>query len=237
MSARERLILALDFASAAESLALLDRIRDSLPPNSQPAWVKVGLELFLAEGPRFVDRLSSDGYSVFLDLKLHDIPNTVGGAVRGVRSLRPALLTVHAAGGPAMLAAAAEAAAGSPTKLLAVTVLTSMDAAQQQATGIAGAPEDRVMRLAALAAANGIDGLVCSPREAAALRSALPGAHLVTPGIRPAGSHADDQHRTSTPAEAIRAGADQLVIGRPVTRAADPAAAFAALLAELAHAG
>ncbi len=150
--------------------------------------------------------------------------------------LGPALLTVHAAGGPAMLAAAAEAAAGSPTRLLAVTVLTSMNAPQLQAIGVKDAPAQQVERLAAMASRSGIDGLVCSPLEASLLRALLPNAHLVTPGVRPAGAEQGDQQRVSTPADAIRGGASQLVVGRPITQAADPADACMSILQEIAAA-
>lgn len=193
----------------------------------------MGLELFLAAGAPLLATLRESGYQVFLDLKLHDIPNTVAAAVRAVLPLEPALLTVHASGGSTMMAAAAEAAAGSSTRLLAVTVLTSMDEGQLAATGVSGPPAEQVARLAQLAGRAGIQGLVCSPHEAAALRVLLPEAHLITPGIRPAGVAAGDQRRTSGPAEALRAGANQLVVGRPVTGAADPAMAYAALLREI----
>ena len=231
--ARERMILALDFPSAAICRRFLDSFQSSLPINSQLRWVKVGLELFVAAGPSLIAELRSDGYQVFLDLKFHDIPNTVAGAIRSVLPLQPALLTVHASGGPAMLHAAAQAAEGSNTRLLAVTVLTSMDAAQLTAIGVPDPPAARVTRLALAAQASGIDGLVCSPNEAAALKELLPAAHLVTPGIRPAGTSANDQQRTSSPAEAIRNGASQLVIGRPITGAQDPVAAYLAILAEI----
>ena len=174
---------------------------------------------------------------MFLDLKLHDIPNTVAGAVRALLPLRPAMLTLHAAGGGAMVEAAREAAqeAGEARPLLlAVTVLTSLDAGALARTGVADPPEAQVLRLARLALDNGADGLVCSPREAAAIRAEF-GARpvLVVPGVRPAGSAAGDQARTATPAEAVAAGADWIVLGRPLTGAADPAAAAASIAAEL----
>ncbi len=232
--ARERLILALDFPSASACFGFLDRLNRGVPGERKLRWVKVGLELFLAEGAGFLGRLREDGYELFLDLKLHDIPNTVAGAVRSVLPLAPSLLTVHASGGPAMLAAAAEAAAGSPARLLAVTVLTSMDAEQLKATGVSGSPAEQVRRLALLAGETGIDGLVCSPREAGALRELLPDALLVTPGIRLPGAEAGDQRRTAGAAEALRAGASRLVVGRPITGARDPAEAYLAMLAEMA---
>ena len=198
--------------------------------------MKVGLELFLAAGPPLVARLRDDGYQVFLDLKFHDIPNTVAGAIRSVLPLEPALLTVHASGGPAMLRSAAEAAARSKTRLLAVTVLTSMDARELSAVGVADPPAVQVERLAIEAHACGIDGLVCSAQEAAALKQLLPMIHLVTPGIRPVGAAAGDQQRVSTPVQALRLGAAQLVVGRPITAAADPAQAYLSILAEIAEA-
>ncbi len=208
----------------------------ALPPEAQPRWVKVGLELFLAEGPAVLKHLRQDGFEVFLDLKLHDIPNTVAGAIRAVAALGPALLTVHAGGGPLMLQAAAHAVTGSRTRLLAVTVLTSVDAVQLAAPGVAGSTTEQVERLAAIASAAGIEGFVCSPNEAAMLRRQMPAAHLVTPGIRPANAQADDQQRTGTPSFALQHGADQLVIGRPITASADPAAAYLGILHEIAAA-
>jgi orotidine-5'-phosphate decarboxylase len=201
------------------------------------ALLKVGLELFSAAGADSV-RAAAAHRPVFLDLKLHDIPNTVAGAVRSLVPLRPAWLTIHAAGGPAMIAAAREAAerAGEGrVRLLAVTVLTSLDAATLAETGVAGGPVQQVLRLARLAMAAGADGLVCSPREVAPLRDALGEAPvLVVPGVRPAGSAADDQARTATPEEMAEAGADFVVVGRPITKAADPGAAAAAVAAALA---
>ena len=195
--------------------------------------LKVGLELFSAEGGQAVRRIAAHG-PVFLDLKLHDIPTTVAGAVRSIAPLRPAFLTIHAAGGGARVAAAREAAekAGGEgrMRILAVTVLTSLDAAALAETGVAGGPVQQVLRLARLAVAAGADGLVCSPREVAPLRDALGGGPvLVVPGVRPAGSAADDQARTATPEEMAAAGADYVVVGRPITRAPDPAAAAAAI--------
>jgi len=198
--------------------------------------VKLGLEFFLANGA--AGMRVAGGAPVFLDLKLHDIPNTVAGAVSAVLPLRPRMLTLHAAGGAAMLAAArtaAEAAGAERPMLLAVTVLTSLDPAALAETGVAGGPRQQVLRLARLAMAAGADGLVCSPMEISALRDALGDAPvLVVPGIRPAGAAADDQARTMTPRAASAAGADWLVVGRPITRAADPAAAAAAMAAEIA---
>lgn len=224
-----RLIVALDFPEAAPALDLADRL------DGHCRWFKVGLELYLAEGNAILHELRRRGFSVFLDLKLHDIPNTVARAVRSVAETGAELLTVHAAGGPAMLAAAAEAAdtvAHGP-RLLAVTVLTSMDRAQLAATGIASSPADQVLRLAEMAASAGISGFVASAEEVAALRRKLPSAILVIPGIRPAGAATGDQKRTATPAAALSAGADYLVVGRPITQAPDPAAAALAILEEM----
>lgn len=226
-----RLIAALDTgefaAAAALSRALAGRV----------GLVKLGLEFFCANGPDGVRAVAEEGQNVFLDLKLHDIPNTVAGAVRSVLPLGVAMLTLHAAGGAAMLAAArrtAEAAGTGRPMLLAVTVLTSLDAAALAATGVADAPTPQVLRLARLAMDSGMDGLVCSPQEVAPIRAALGAApFLVVPGIRPPGSAAGDQARIATPAEALAAGADWLVIGRPITGAADPAAAATAIAAGL----
>lgn len=225
-----RLIVALDVPAAAPALALADRLKGHL------RWFKVGLELYCAEGPSLVRELRSRGFSIFLDLKLHDIPNTVAGAVRSAAATGAELLTLHAAGGPAMLGAAAEAAASlpHPPQLLAVTVLTSMDAPQLSAIGIAAPPGDQVRRLAAVAADAGIHGLVASAEEVAALRGLYPRATLVIPGIRPAGAAIGDQKRVATPAAALAAGASFLVIGRPITQAPDPVQATEAILAEMA---
>jgi orotidine-5'-phosphate decarboxylase len=197
--------------------------------------LKLGLAFFLAHGPAGVRAVTEA--PVFLDLKLHDIPNTVAGAVSAVLPLGAAMLTLHAAGGSAMIAAArnaAEAAGAARPKLLAVTVLTSLSAAALAETGVADSPREQVRRLARLALAAGADGLVCSPQEVAMLRQEIgPEPLLVVPGIRPAGSPAGDQARTLTPREAVAAGADWLVIGRPLTEAPDPAAAAARIAADL----
>jgi orotidine-5'-phosphate decarboxylase len=226
----QRLIVALDFPDAAAALACADQLAGSV------SWFKVGLELYLAAGERIVRDLKQRGHSVFLDLKLHDIPNTAASAVRSLSQLEPDMLTVHAAGGRAMLNAAADAARSlpHPPRLLAVTVLTSMDTAALAETGVPSSPVEQVLRLARLAAECGIEGMVCSPAEAAALRSALPKALLVTPGIRPAGADAGDQKRVATPQFALAAGASMLVIGRPITAAADPKAAAQAILSDMA---
>jgi len=229
-TSNERLIVALDFPDASAALACADKLAGSV------SWFKVGLELYLAAGDSVVSELKRRGHHVFLDLKLHDIPNTAASAVRSLARLEPDLLTVHAAGGRAMLTAVAEAARSlpHPPRLLAVTVLTSMDAAALAETGVSASPVEQVLRLARLAAECGLDGMVCSPAEAAALHSALPKALLVTPGIRPAGADAGDQKRIATPQFALAAGASKLVIGRPITAAADPKAAAQAILSDMA---
>ncbi|HEY1810068.1 MAG TPA: orotidine-5'-phosphate decarboxylase [Acidobacteriaceae bacterium] len=225
-----RLIVALDLPSAEPALALADRLHQHV------RWLKVGLELYCSEGPALVRELRHRGFSVFLDLKLHDIPNTVAAAVRSAAATGAQLLTLHAAGGPAMLRAASDAAASlpNPPQLLAVTVLTSMDQAQLAAIGVTASPAEQVQRLAAVAADSGISGLVSSAEEVATLRTSYPQATLVIPGIRPAGAAIGDQKRVATPAAALAAGASFLVIGRPIIQAADPVAATQAILAEMA---
>jgi orotidine-5'-phosphate decarboxylase len=195
--------------------------------------VKVGLELYLRYGPGIVASIrGASGVKIFLDLKLHDIPATVAGAARAVARLHPEVLTVHAVGGPDVIRAACEAAPD--TMIAAVTLLTSLGPADLERIGVLGPIGDAVRRLAALAVAAGARGLVCSPREVADVRSEVgPHVMLITPGIRPPGAAAHDQARTATPEEALRAGADLLVIGRPITGAPDPGAAAAAIAAPL----
>lgn len=204
--------------------------------------IKLGKQFFMANGPQGVHDVLPEAIRerlpLFIDLKLHDIPNTVAGAVTSLsRSIAPDFLTLHASGGAAMIAAAREAAEGfgkGRAKILAVTVLTSMGDSDLSDTGIQGGAEAQVVRLGRLAIANGADGLVCSPKEIAPLRAALGGEPLlVTPGIRPAGSAHGDQKRVMTPAEAMQAGASRMVIGRPITGAADPLAAARAILEEI----
>jgi orotidine-5'-phosphate decarboxylase len=229
---KDRLAVALDFPSAQEAMKLVDRLEGTCQ------WFKVGMELYYAAGNSIVQQLRDRGFNVFLDLKLHDIPNTVAGAVRSATHAGASLLTIHASGGAAMMSAAAEAAStpGSP-RLLAVTVLTSMDANELTGVGIAASPAEQVLRLAQLAQASGIDGMVCSAEEVATLRKETgPKTLLVIPGIRPAGSAVEDQRRIATPAQAISHGASMLVVGRPITRAADPAEAAHAILEEIEHA-
>ena len=226
------LIVALDYPTRAAAAPLLRQLRGSL------RWVKIGLQLFTAEGPDVVRAVADEGFNVFLDLKLHDIPNTVARAVESLAALPIGMLTLHAAGGREMMAAArtAQAATRPELLLLGVTVLTSLDAAALSEIGVPGTPEAQVARLAGLAAEAGLRGLVCSPLEAAALRAQVPaGMQLVTPGIRPAGEEGgDDQKRVLTPAAAARAGANYIVVGRPILQAKDPAAAARAIRAELA---
>jgi orotidine-5'-phosphate decarboxylase len=208
------------------------RWADAVAPSCRV--IKLGLEFFAANGPAGVEALA--GRPIFLDLKLHDIPNTVARAVAAVSPMRPFMLTLHAAGGAAMIAAARKAADAGGTKplLLAVTVLTSLDAEALHETGVAGGTRQQVLRLARLALSAGADGLVCSAHEVAMLRDAFgSGPVLVVPGIRPAGAAAGDQARWMTPADAVAAGADWLVVGRPITEADDPGQAAAAILAEM----
>jgi orotidine-5'-phosphate decarboxylase len=221
-----RLIVPLDVPSAAEADALLERL------GGVPSWIKVGLELFCAEGPSIVTAYAARGLRVMLDLKLHDIPETVARATARVASLGAGLLTVHAGGGRAMLEAAVRACG--ETRLLAVTVLTSLDDADLDEIGARGPVADLVRRRAELAIAAGCHGVVASPHEVAAIRAiAPPGFVVVTPGVRPAGSAAGDQKRVMTPREARAAGADMVVVGRPLRDAPDPAAAARAVVDEL----
>jgi orotidine-5'-phosphate decarboxylase len=239
MTARDRLIVALDVPTAEAGVRLAERLQGRV------GMFKVGLENFTAEGPVLPRFLTAKGMQVFLDLKLHDIPNTVHSAAREAAQLGVSMFNVHASGGPKMMVAAlagAEEGArqrGRPSRplILAVTVLTSLAAEDLVELGITGSPGEVVVRLARLAREAGLDGVVASPREITALRQTLgPGFVIVTPGIRPATADADDQVRIATPAAAIRAGADYLVVGRPITAAADPAAAADAIVAEMGHA-
>ena len=214
-----RIIVALDFAAQEDALALAAMLDPKL------CRLKVGKELFTAAGPVLVERLAGSGFEVFLDLKFHDIPNTVASACKAAAKLGVWMLNVHALGGSRMMEAAREALEGAAKRprLIAVTVLTSMGPGDLKELGLPGDPRETVLRLARLAHASGLDGVVCSAREAAPLRQELgAGFCLVTPGIRPAFAAQDDQVRIVTPAEAIRLGSDYLVIGRPITRAADP---------------
>ena len=190
--------------------------------------LKLGLEFFVANGPEGIREVAASGASIFLDLKLHDIPNTVGKAVEALAPLNPAVLTVHAAGGLAMLKAAKQAAPPA-TKVVAVTVLTSLDASDLNDIGVASAPADQVARLAALAQRAGLDGIVCSGAEVGAAHAAWPEGYFVVPGVRPDGGEVGDQKRVVTPRQALDAGASMLVIGRPITGADDPEAAVRAI--------
>jgi orotidine-5'-phosphate decarboxylase len=226
ISARERVIVALDVPDLRAAGDFLDRL------EGQPIFYKVGLELFVAEGARAIEAVRSRGGKVFLDLKLHDIPETVARAVSSAMALGAELLTIHTAGGLAMMKRAGEAALGR-AKLLGVTVLTSLAEDDLRADGIAGSMREAVVRRARLANQAGIAGVVCSPQEVAEVRRVCPSLLLVVPGVRPAGADAGDQKRIATPASAIAAGADYLVVGRPIRDAATPAAAFAAMVAEV----
>jgi orotidine-5'-phosphate decarboxylase len=229
MHVTSKLIVALDTVD-------VDRARrwaDAVSPHA--GLLKLGLEFFLANGATGFAAIT--GAPIFLDLKLHDIPNTVAGGVRAVLPLKPRMLTIHASGGPAVIGAARQAAASAgPDRpmILAVTVLTSLDQDDLVAVGVNATPVEQVLRLGCLAVNAGADGLVCSPLEVAPLRQALGVAvKLVVPGIRPAGSTTDDQGRTMTPAQAIAAGADWIVVGRPITNASDPGLAAAEIAASI----
>lgn len=233
MNPADRLIVALDVSSLAEAQRIVGAV------GANAGAFKVGKQLFVAEGPRAVRDLVASRRRVFLDLKFHDIPNTVAGAVRQAAGLGVSMLTVHASGGSNMLRAAAEAAANaqSPPLVLAVTVLTSMGQHDLQEIGVSGRPLDQVLRLASLARAAGCGGVVASPEEVTALRQELgEGFAIVTPGVRPAGAAKGDQSRVATPGEAIAAGATYLVVGRPITEAPDIAKAAKAILDDIAAA-
>jgi len=227
---KTRVIVALDFPHEGPAQNLVDRL------DPARCRLKVGKELFTRLGPGFVERLQRRGFEVFLDLKFHDIPNTVAAACAAAADLGVWMVNVHCSGGASMIAAARERIESSLHRplLIGVTVLTSLDAGDLAAIGCPGDPAERVLRLATLGKDAGLDGVVCSPREAAAVRSACgPGFLLVTPGVRPAGADSGDQKRVMTPIEAVAAGADYLVIGRPITAALDPLAALEAIEHEL----
>jgi len=226
-SVGNRLIAALDTPSRADADALVEKL------EGVPSWVKIGLELFCAEGPSIVRDYTAGGLSVMLDLKLHDIPETVARATAKVAGLGAGLLTVHASGGVAMLEAAVKAAGG--MRVLAVTVLTSLDESDLAQVGSIGPVADLVKKRAQLAAASGCHGIVASPHEVSTVREVVPKEFLiVTPGVRPEGSAAGDQKRVMTPRQARAAGADLVVVGRPLRDAASPAAAARAIIEELA---
>lgn len=223
------IFVAIDTPDIGRASALAEVIRD------QAGGVKLGLEFFSAHGPAGVRRIADLGLPIFLDLKLHDIPNTVGKAVEALGPLAPAILTVHASGGAAMMAAA-KAAAPSATKVVGVTVLTSLDQSDLTAAGVAGSPSEQVERLATLARDSGIDGIVCSGAEVAAARAAWSDGFFVVPGVRPAGADVGDQKRVVTPAQALNDGASVLVIGRPITGAGNPVRAIDEIMASLEQA-
>ena len=230
MDPRQRLIVALDVSSTAAAQKIVAAVGESALAY------KVGMQLYTAEGPAVVRDLIRSGRRVFLDLKYHDIPNTVGAAVREAAELGVSMLTVHASGGGKMLRAAVDAARAVDSDLLvlAVTVLTSLDDPDLNTLGIRGTVLDQVLRVTALALSNGCGGVVASAREAAALREEFGRDFvIVTPGVRPAGSVADDQARVVTPSEAIAAGASYIVVGRPITEARDPAAEARAILGQI----
>lgn len=230
---QSKIIVALDFPDAASALALVDRLDPAL------CRLKVGKELFTVAGPELVRVLVARGFEVFLDLKFHDIPNTVAAACRAAAGLGVWMLNIHASGGRRMMVAAREALADlpHPPLLIAVTVLTSMSAEDLIEVGVDAVPADQVLRLARLTRACQLDGVVCSAQEAALLRADL-GAdfRLVTPGIRPAGADTGDQRRVMTPLQALNAGASDLVIGRPITAAADPLAALQQIQSDIQNA-
>ena len=234
MSKRDcKLILALDLPDRESALKILDGLRGKLE------WVKIGLQMYLKYGANFVREVSGMGFKIFLDLKLFDIPNTVASAVESVSVLPVSMLTIHASGGREMMRRAVESAAERNPELLilGVTVLTSFDADSLAETGVELEPEWQVEKLAKLAVDSGLKGLVCSPLEIEGLRSILPeDTVLVTPGIRPSGSSADEQKRIMTPADAARAGSDFIVVGRPILKAENPAFAVSKILEEIANA-
>ncbi|MEJ2317327.1 MAG: orotidine-5'-phosphate decarboxylase [Gammaproteobacteria bacterium] len=224
------IIVALDYPELDMATGMLDRLDPDMTR------VKVGKEMFTRFGPAMVEACMQRGFEVFLDLKFHDIPNTVAGACRSAADLGVWMMNVHASGGRRMMEAAAGAikASGSSAKLIAVTILTSLSQEEIAEIGYSGTPEDNVSRLARLAKESGLDGIVCSPREAERIRGELgPDFELVTPGVRPAGSDTGDQRRVMTPRDALDAGATYLVIGRPITGAPDPQKALEEILASI----
>lgn len=227
-SAKEKIIIAIDTPDASSAKRLV------APLAEEGCLFKIGLQLFTAEGPSIVRDLQALGARIFLDLKFHDIPNTAREAVHSAVRLGVDMTTIHLCGAPAMVAESVQAAEGSKTLVLGVTVLTSMDAPSLESIGIQSSPEAQVLRLAEMGVANGLRGVVASPLEIAPLRQKFGSSlTIVTPGVRPAGSDHGDQKRVLTPGEAMRSGADYLVIGRPVTKATDPLAALRAIAAEI----
>ena len=220
------IFVALDTADLDQALSFAEAVRE------HAGGLKLGLEFFAAQGPAGVRRMASVGLPIFLDLKLHDIPNTVAKAVTALAPLEPAILTVHAAGGAEMLRAA-KAAAGSRTRVVAVTVLTSLDREDLQSIGVEAAASEQVIRLGSLARDSGVDGIVCSGAEVRGVRELWPEGFFVVPGVRPEGADTADQKRVATPRQAIEDGASVLVIGRPITDSADPAGAIMAIAGSL----
>ena len=234
MSATEpRIIVALDYPNAQAAWSLIDQLRADL------CRLKIGKEMFTRSGPAFVEQVIERGFDVFLDLKYHDIPNTVAAACDAAADLGVWMMNVHASGGRRMMEAAAQKLArhSRPPLLIAVTVLTSLSREELNEIGLPGSPEENVLRLAGLARESGLDGVVCSPREAATLRNRFGSDFiLVTPGVRPASASRDDQTRVMTPGDAIRAGSSYLVVGRPITAAPEPLAALQAISMEVEEA-
>ena len=231
MSCLSPIIVALDFPNADAALALAAQL------DPAQCRVKVGKELFTRCGPSIVEALQAKGFDVFLDLKFHDIPNTTAMAVKAAAEMGVWMVNVHCSGGLRMMAACRnelDKLSGAKPLLIGVTVLTSMEREDLSGIGLDVEPQTQVLRLAGLAQQAGMDGLVCSAQEASVLKVAHPQLQLVTPGIRPAGSAEDDQRRILTPSQALQAGSDYLVIGRPISQAANPPQALAAVLAELA---
>lgn len=229
--AKEKIIVALDVQDCRE----MHRVLDSL--EGRAVWCKIGMELFTREGPAAVGQARARGLQVFLDLKFHDIPNTVAGGIRSALELGIGMVTIHLGGGNAMISRAVEAAAGSQTTVLGVSVLTSASASTLAETGVTSDPPEQVARLVRLGAAAKIGGIVCSPLEIHTVREIVGRKCLiVTPGVRPAGADHGDQSRVLTPGDAIRSGSDFLVIGRPILAAPDPANAFEAIESEVADA-
>jgi orotidine-5'-phosphate decarboxylase len=220
------IFVAIDTDDLTQAMLLASQVRE------HAGGLKLGLEFFVANGPAGVSEIAAAGLPIFLDLKLHDIPNTVAKAIEALAPLAPAVLTVHAAGGRAMLAAA-KAAAPRGTKVVAVTVLTSLDATDLAQAGVVGTPAEQVERLAELARDSGVDGIVCSGAEVASARRAWPGGFFVVPGVRPAGAEIGDQKRVVSPREALDDGASILVIGRPITAVPDPTRAIREIAATL----
>jgi orotidine-5'-phosphate decarboxylase len=222
------IFVAIDTPDLHQALAIAEAVK------GHAGGVKLGLEFFSAQGPAGIDAMGELGLPIFLDLKLHDIPTTVAKAIKALAPLKPAILTVHAAGGEAMLEAA-KAAAPAGTRVVAVTVLTSLDEADLACTGVNSAASDQVVRLAMLARDSGVDGIVCSGAEVATVRGLWPQGTIVVPGVRPAGADTADQKRVVTPRQALDDGASVLVIGRPITGAPDPMRAMMDIASSLSH--